>query len=419
MRVAAVSLLAAALFAVPVGTARTPAMFRVIATAPTWSPDGESVAYTQQLPGDRSKLVLASLRDGSRRNLASDGYAPQFSPTGSLVAYIGREPTSGNLDELRIADTALLASAPTFVAGGVANLAWSPDGEELYYDEGWRTCSAIHAFQTYARDRRTVLTGAAPLPSPDGKLLAYFSPLNGDCTGGFGALSVANVDGTDAHVVVDAPAVRAAWSPDGRQLAVEVQNGTDSLIELADASGPGSVLVAHATNPAWSPDGRELAFLTQPAGHVPFPHDEPYLQIVDVRTRDTGPPLLSASAEAQGGPVWSPSGGEVALSRALERGGVSEGIAAGLNRYVSLYAVAADMPAKARRISIAACELLVPRCTLAGGPGGNVLAGGSGNDVVLARDGTRDQVYCGSGYDTVVADRFDAVARDCDHVVRS
>jgi len=99
MRVAAFSLLAAALFAVPVGTARTPAMFRVIATAPTWSPDGESVAYTQQLPGDRSKLVLASLRDGSRRNLASDGYAPQFSPTGSLVAYIGREPTSGNLDE--------------------------------------------------------------------------------------------------------------------------------------------------------------------------------------------------------------------------------------------------------------------------------------------------------------------------------
>lgn len=43
---------------------------------------------------------------------------------------------------------------------------------------------------------------------------------------------------------------------------------------------------------------------------------------------------------------------------------------------------------------------------------------GSGNDLVLVRDGERDSVRCGHGDDRVIADRGDVVAADCERVVR-
>lgn len=53
-----------------------------------------------------------------------------------------------------------------------------------------------------------------------------------------------------------------------------------------------------------------------------------------------------------------------------------------------------------------------------GGKGRDLLEGGAGADVIAARDGVRDTVRCGGGRDSVVADRVDAVARDCERVKR-
>jgi hypothetical protein len=38
--------------------------------------------------------------------------------------------------------------------------------------------------------------------------------------------------------------------------------------------------------------------------------------------------------------------------------------------------------------------------------------------VIIVRDGERDVVQCGSERDTVLADRKDVVARDCERVSR-
>jgi Ca2+-binding RTX toxin-like protein len=55
---------------------------------------------------------------------------------------------------------------------------------------------------------------------------------------------------------------------------------------------------------------------------------------------------------------------------------------------------------------------------LVGGKGHDTLNGGRGNDRIFARDGVRDHINCGSGNDSVRADRADVVARNCEHVSR-
>jgi Ca2+-binding RTX toxin-like protein len=55
---------------------------------------------------------------------------------------------------------------------------------------------------------------------------------------------------------------------------------------------------------------------------------------------------------------------------------------------------------------------------LTGGPGLDLLEGGAGNDTINARDGQRDTIRCGTGKDTVNADRKDTIARGCEKIVR-
>ncbi len=45
-------------------------------------------------------------------------------------------------------------------------------------------------------------------------------------------------------------------------------------------------------------------------------------------------------------------------------------------------------------------------------------SGGAGRDEIFSRDGKRDSVKCGPGADVAKVDSRDAVASDCEHVIR-
>jgi Ca2+-binding RTX toxin-like protein len=53
-----------------------------------------------------------------------------------------------------------------------------------------------------------------------------------------------------------------------------------------------------------------------------------------------------------------------------------------------------------------------------GDPDGDELSGGNGRDLFRVRDGEVDLVHCGEGRDHVLADQFDTVDHDCEHVDR-
>lgn len=53
---------------------------------------------------------------------------------------------------------------------------------------------------------------------------------------------------------------------------------------------------------------------------------------------------------------------------------------------------------------------------LYGGSGRDVLAGGTGDDFIETKDGARDYVECGSGFDVASVDFEDLVSRSCESV---
>jgi Ca2+-binding RTX toxin-like protein len=59
------------------------------------------------------------------------------------------------------------------------------------------------------------------------------------------------------------------------------------------------------------------------------------------------------------------------------------------------------------------------RDTLVGGKGNDDLEGDAGNDTINSRDGQRDVVTCGRGFDRVRADSKDRVSGTCESVKRS
>jgi hypothetical protein len=54
--------------------------------------------------------------------------------------------------------------------------------------------------------------------------------------------------------------------------------------------------------------------------------------------------------------------------------------------------------------------------SVSAGPGGKTISTGGGDDQILARNGAADQISCGAGADTVVADPQDVVAADCEKI---
>ncbi len=56
--------------------------------------------------------------------------------------------------------------------------------------------------------------------------------------------------------------------------------------------------------------------------------------------------------------------------------------------------------------------------SMKGNSGHDSLSGNSGNDRIDARDGQSDRIRCGAGRDTVIADRIDRPASDCERVSR-
>ncbi len=179
--------------------------------------------------------------------------------------------------------------------------------------------TVIHVSRPDGSDTRVVLPGANECPqfSPDGQRLSI----------GFGTVSV---DGTDLRRfpnTVDGVTLGCStWSPDGRRLAAEGWNDTDTSrngIFLTNADD-GSGATRLTTNGGggndipgdFAPDGRRIAFVRGSAGQ-----ELGTLWVADV---DTGAAVQVIPDPVGISASWSPDGEWLLAARALVPGSATE-----------------------------------------------------------------------------------------------
>ncbi|NJK81149.1 MAG: protein kinase [Chloroflexaceae bacterium] len=204
---------------------------------PTWSPDGQTIAFHSNRDGD-FEIYLMNANGSDVRQITDNDFNDQeaaWSPSGDLIAF--RSNRNGNWDITVM----------------------RPDGS-----------GRVLLTEDFADD-------FAPAWSPDGSQIAFTSN-----RGGQDDVYIMQRDGNNLRNSTDHPASdkEPTWSPDGQALAfVSDRSGNQDIYMLNLNSGELRNLTEHPAqdvHPAWSPDGRLMAFTTNRDGN-----DEIYISNID------------------------------------------------------------------------------------------------------------------------------------------
>jgi Tol biopolymer transport system component/imidazolonepropionase-like amidohydrolase len=296
------------------------------AHAPSWSPDGQQIAF--QAYRHNTWDIWTVNRDGSalkqRTSGVFDDREPHWSPDGRRIAF--SSDRSGNYDvwTLEVTDGSL-----DQVTRGDANEfmpAWSPGGQELAYVSD-RTQRGVYATTPAASTERLVRADARTLASPswsrDGASIAYIA-FSGARSHLVVASSTSSRDVSDS--AEDVFPFRAQWTEssqllytaDGKVKLRPVDGGPARIIEFsadvlfsrpafapkAAASIPaGTHPVLGIMRPAISPDGTRVAFAA--LGD---------LWVAPATEGDVTPQPITHDRFVETDPAWSPDGTRLAFS---------------------------------------------------------------------------------------------------------
>ena len=414
---------------------------------PAWAP-GREIAFSS-VGDDRSELFAVDPNGAGTRQLTSSARGvvnrrPSWSPDQARIAFVNLPAAGHGRIQVIGADGRGLrkvSDAPVDVAFG-HRPAWSPDATRI-------------AFSTSRNGR----------PSPISQFIVGRD------------LYVVGADGTGERRLTES-AERGfsdrdpTWSPDGSQLAFESydrEGPSKSAVYAVGADGTCERPLAPI--PGWKPEWRPLSAapsqrdcqdLSVIARSPKFPGTAGRLIVtvlndgtelfgsVRLTSSSTAATVLSArtsagSCSVKGGALACMLGllgpGETidvavqAESRVISNAGIT------LGGRITLLVTATEQEElfSDNRVAL---EVATTRCTtttagagkvtgsvfddricgrrgrdeISGDAGRDVVLAGAGNDVVDARDGEADDIRCGSGADRVLADRADAVARDCERV---
>jgi len=250
---------------------------------PRLSPDGTKLLYSVRrtdLAANKSvaQVFVLDVASGERRQLTSGGSNSEacWSPDGQEIAFVSSR--SGTAQVFCMPIDGGEARQITHHEGGVANLAWSPDGAHFSFTAAVKLDPDIH-------DRYPDLPKAEAAVYDD-LMVRHWNVWKDGTYSHLFVVPAAGGEAVDlmAGMRVDTPLApfgggeQIAWAPDGKALCYTAKVGpheeasTDSslfLVTLADPSVHRNLtpqLPGFDIEPRFSPDGRKLAFLSMARG---------------------------------------------------------------------------------------------------------------------------------------------------------
>jgi tol-pal system beta propeller repeat protein TolB len=229
---------------------------------------------------------IAYVHDGKIRVVDSDGandvavtrsglsLSPAWSPDAASVVYSTLSDRGSQIviTNLHTAQVTVLGSATT---GLNITPVFTPDGRSIVYatgnDQGTNIVRADIAsgFVTPLTVANNRGDNASPTFSPDGRRIAFLSS-----RARYPQIYAMDADGSNVELVTPYnPAVRTYrtapdWSPDGRAIAYEQQNGDFQVwvVSLRDKAMRRLTSEGENEGPSWAPDGRHMAISSTRSG---------------------------------------------------------------------------------------------------------------------------------------------------------
>jgi Tol biopolymer transport system component len=123
-------------------------------------------------------------------------------------------------------------------------------------------------------------------------------------------LMIVNPDGSGGtYIPHTADANSPAWSPDGRKIAFQGENGGDEDIYVVNGDGSGRTELTFSSafdgDPAWSPDGRSIAFESTRGGNS---------DVFVIDAKGVTETQLTTTPGFDGDPAWAPDGTKIVFT---------------------------------------------------------------------------------------------------------